>query len=122
MRRWVAMGALLGALGVLLGAFGAHVLEKRLPADLLAIFGTAARYHQVHALALVLVGLVADRWPERRLVDRAGGLLLAGIVLFSGSLYALSLTGVRMLGAITPFGGVALVAGWICLALAAREP
>lgn len=121
MRTWVATGAFLGALGVLMGAFGAHVLKAHLSADMLAVFETGARYHLVHAVALVLVGLVAAQWPERRLVHAAGVLLLVGMLIFSGSLYALSISGVRILGAITPFGGVALVAGWVCLALAARQ-
>lgn len=102
------------------GAFGAHALEERLPADMLAVWETAARYHLVAAVALLGVAFAADRFPSR-LVEAGGWLLLAGIVLFSGSLYALALSGIRILGAVTPFGGVCFLAGWACLALAARR-
>lgn len=98
------------------GAFGAHGLRARLSPDLLAVFETGARYQMYHALALLAVGWAVTRWPGPWPV-RAGWLFLVGTLLFSGSLYALALTGVRWLGAITPLGGVALLAGWTCLLL-----
>jgi uncharacterized membrane protein YgdD (TMEM256/DUF423 family) len=114
---WLSTGAILGAAAVGLGAFGAHGLKSRVTADLLAVFETAARYHLIHALAIVAVAWAAERYPGV-CATAAGWLFLAGIVLFSGSLYALVLTGVRGLGAITPLGGLAFIAGWILLALA----
>ena len=119
-RRFLALGALSAGLAVALGAFAAHALKARLEAQLLAAFEVGARYQMYHALALVAVGLLAERRTSR-LLGASGGLFLAGTVLFSGSLYALSLTGIRGLGAITPFGGVAFLAGWLCLAAAALK-
>jgi uncharacterized membrane protein YgdD (TMEM256/DUF423 family) len=118
--RWFAVGCWLGALGVSLGAFGAHGLKKSVSSEMIAVWETAARYHLVHALALLATGWAAERWPGA-LTTGAGWLFLAGIVVFSGSLYALALTGTRALGAITPFGGLCLIAGWSCLALAAMR-
>lgn len=117
-RTFVAIGALCGLLAVAAGAFGAHSLRERLSPDLLAVFETGARYQMYHALALLAVAWASTRWSSAWLT--AGGwLFVAGIAIFSGSLYLLSLTGVRWLGAITPIGGVAFLAGWACLALAA---
>lgn len=119
MERWIlGLGAASAAIAVLLGAFGAHGLRARLASDLLAIFETGVRYQMYHALALVAVGLWAMRAPAS-LLGTAAILFAAGTFLFSGSLYALALTGTRALGAITPFGGVAFIAGWVCLLLAA---
>ena len=115
---WFATGAIAAALGVALGAFGAHGLKARVTPDLLAIYETGVRYHLVHALGLLAVGWAADRWPGTW-ATLAGWLFLAGILVFSGSLYLLALTGVRWLGAITPLGGLAFIAGWLSLALAA---
>ena len=112
------LGALSGFLAVLAGAFGAHALRNRLAPDLLAIFETAARYQMYHALALIGAVWVGFRSPTP-LAAWAGWLFVTGTVLFSGSLYALALTGVRWLGAITPLGGAAFLAGWACLAVAA---
>jgi len=117
-RTFLSLGALSAALAVAAGAFGAHALKARLPPDLLAVFDTGARYHLFHALGLIGVAWAASRFPGAA-VTWAGWLLVAGTVLFSGSLYALALTGVRALGAITPLGGVAFIAGWLCLAWAA---
>lgn len=114
---WLTTGALLGGTAVGLGAFGAHGLKTRVPADLLAVFETAARYHLIHALAIVAVAWASERFPGA-CVTAAGWLFLGGVVLFSGSLYAMVLTGARGLGAITPLGGLALIAAWILLALA----
>jgi uncharacterized membrane protein YgdD (TMEM256/DUF423 family) len=108
----------MSGLAVAAGAFGAHALRARLePGDLL-VFETGARYQMYHGLALIAAGLVAERWPGP-LAGIAGWCFLAGIVLFSGSLYALTLTGVRGLGAITPLGGLAFLTGWGFLAVAA---
>ena len=117
-RLFVGLGALNGLLAVAAGAFGAHALKARLPADLLAVFETGARYQMFHALGLLAVGLVFAARPSPLLAG-AGWAMLAGIVLFSGSLYALSLSGVRGLGAVTPVGGVAFLVGWTLLAVAA---
>jgi uncharacterized membrane protein YgdD (TMEM256/DUF423 family) len=118
-RTFFVLGALSAFLAVAAGAFGAHALRARLSPDLLAAFETGARYQMYHALALVAVAWAVQRWPGT-LAEWAGWLFVAGTLLFSGSLYALALTGVRWLGAITPLGGLAFLAGWICLALATR--
>lgn len=117
-RRFVLLGALFAGLAVAAGAFGAHALKGRLSPEDLAIFETAARYQMYHALALLALAGVADRWPGALLVW-AGWLFIAGIALFSGSLYALALSGIRLLGAVTPLGGLCFLAGWTCVALAA---
>lgn len=111
------LGCIFGLAGVAAGAFGAHALRARIPADLLAVFETGARYQMYHALALLAVALLAARAPGGA-VRAAGWLFTAGVVVFSGSLYALALSGVRVLGAITPIGGVCFLAGWIALAIA----
>ena len=119
---WLFVGALNGFLSVAAGAFGAHALKARLGPDLLTVFETGARYHMYHALALVAVGLLsALRAPAlpTGLLNGAGWAFLVGLVLFSGSLYALALTGVRGLGAITPLGGLGFLTGWALLAVAA---
>lgn len=117
-RIFFALGAASALLAVAAGAFGAHGLEGRLTADRLATFDTAARYQIYHALALMAVAWATTRWPGT-LTTNAGWLFVAGTVLFSGSLYVLSLTGIRWLGVITPLGGVAFLAGWACLVWAA---
>ncbi len=114
-RFWWVVGSLLAGIGVAAGAFGAHGLKSRLSPDLLAVFETGVRYQMYHALGLLAVAVAMDRWPSGSF-QTAGWLLLAGIVLFSGSLYALCLTGVRALGAITPIGGLCFLAGWALLA------
>ncbi len=116
-RTFVVAGAVLGGLAVAAGAFGAHALRTRLPPDLLAVFHTGAQYQLAHALALVACGWMVGRAPGAPAVV-AGWLFVAGIVLFSGSLYALALSGVRVLGAVTPLGGLGLMAGWVLLGLA----
>lgn len=119
------LAALLGGTGVALGAFAAHGLGEILPAQRLSAFETGARYQMIHALALVgasaLRARVATASPAARWLDRAAVFWLAGVVLFSGSLYALSLTGLGWLGAITPVGGVALLAAWALLFVAAHN-
>jgi uncharacterized membrane protein YgdD (TMEM256/DUF423 family) len=117
-RTFLLLGALSAFLAVALGAFGAHALRSRLSPDMLAVFETGVRYQMYHALALLLVDALLPRMGGW-LVVTAGWLFTAGIVVFSGSLYVLALTGVTWLGAITPLGGLAFLAGWACLALAA---
>jgi uncharacterized membrane protein YgdD (TMEM256/DUF423 family) len=108
---WAAIGAINAFLAVSCGAFGAHALKRRLDVERLAVFETGARYHMYHALALIAVAwLVTTRGDG---AHTAGALFLAGIVLFSGSVYALALSGVRKLGAITPLGGLCFLLGWI---------
>ena len=114
-RLFVALGALSGFFAVACGAFAAHGLKARLGPEVLATFETGARYHMVHALALLAAGWACTRWPGP-FMTASGWLFLAGTVLFSGSLYLLALTGVRWLGAVTPVGGLAFLAGWLCLA------
>jgi uncharacterized membrane protein YgdD (TMEM256/DUF423 family) len=117
-RTFLLIGAVSAFLAVGLGAFGAHGLRGRLSPEMLSVFETGVRYHMYHALALVLTALVMGRMSGW-LVRAAGWCFTAGIALFSGSLYLLALTGVTVLGAITPLGGLAFLAGWACLALAA---
>jgi uncharacterized membrane protein YgdD (TMEM256/DUF423 family) len=114
----LALGAVSAAISVAAGAFGAHALKARLAPDLLAVFETGARYQMVHAIGMGLAAWALTRFPGAA-AAWAGWLFLAGTVLFSGSLYALALSGVRALGAVTPFGGVAFIAGWIALAVSA---
>lgn len=116
--RFGFIGALLAGLAVALGAFGAHGLQQRVTPDLLAVWETGARYHMYHALALIAVALLSAYIPGSSLVTAAGWLFVAGIVLFSGSLYFMTVSGVRALGMMTPIGGVAFLAGWACLAVA----
>jgi len=115
---WFGIGAVAAALGVGLGAFGAHGLKERVSLEMLAVFETAVRYHLIHALGLLAVGWAADRWPGSW-TQSAGILMLCGILLFSGSLYLMTFSGARWLGAITPLGGLAFIAAWVSLAVAA---
>ena len=117
-RLFFVIGSLSAFLGVALGAFAAHALKGRLDADLLVSFEVGVRYQMYHAFALLAVGWAQTRWPGP-VLDASGWLFVAGTVIFSGSLYILSLSGLRWLGAITPVGGIALLAGWLCLAWAA---
>lgn len=117
-RTFLFIGSLAGFLAVAAGAFGAHKLKEMISPDMLAVFETGARYQMYHALALLAVAATAPHLPGR-LVPASGWLFTAGMVIFSGTLYALAMTGVRWLGAITPIGGVCFLAGWICLAVAA---
>jgi uncharacterized membrane protein YgdD (TMEM256/DUF423 family) len=113
-RMWLIVSAVSGALAVAFGAFGAHALKSRLSADALAVWHTAVLYHLVHSAVLAALAL------SGRSVALPSALLAAGIVLFSGSLYVLSLSGLRWLGAITPLGGLCFIAGWLAIALLAR--
>lgn len=121
LRTFVLLGAVNAFLAVALGAFGAHGLEGKISARYMEVYNTGAHYHLIHALALVFVGLLADRLTARHLTVWVGRLFAAGVVLFSGSLYLLAVTGVRWLGAITPLGGVCFLTGWALLAVAAAR-
>jgi uncharacterized membrane protein YgdD (TMEM256/DUF423 family) len=117
-RLFFALGSLFGGLAVALGAFGSHLLRGRLPADLLANFETGVRYQMYHALALLAVAWAVGRWAGSPWLTVAGWAFVAGIVLFSGSLVIMALTGMRWLGAVTPLGGTAFILGWLCLLVA----
>ena len=114
---WFATGAIAAGIAVALGAFGAHGLKGRVEPALLDVFETGVRYHMYHALALLALGLAQAR-SATPLLGAAAWLFLAGIVVFSGSLYLMTLTGARWLGAITPLGGLAFLLGWAAAALA----
>jgi uncharacterized membrane protein YgdD (TMEM256/DUF423 family) len=120
MRKWLFLASVMGGLAVLLAAFGEHALSTRLQPQRLATFTTGARYQLTHALAMGLAALAA-RGAAKALAERAALLFLVGTLLFSGSLYGLALYGVRAIGFLTPLGGLALIAGWTLLALAALK-
>jgi len=119
-RLFFILGALSAFLAVAAGTFGAHGLKARLSADMLNTFEVAVRYHFYHALALFVAAGACSRWPSSA-TTTAGWLFVIGILIFSWSLYTLALTGMRWLGAITPIGGLAFLAGWFCLAWAAWQ-
>lgn len=112
-RLFLVLGSINAGLVVVLGAFGAHAFKARLANDMMAVYHTAIQYHLFHALGLLVLGTVALWVPASAYLKWAGWLMFAGIVLFSGSLYLLSVTGTRWLGAITPFGGAAFIAAWV---------
>jgi uncharacterized membrane protein YgdD (TMEM256/DUF423 family) len=116
-RLFFGIGCVAGGLAVVLGAFGAHALRDRLGPQILAVYETGVRYHVYHAVALVIVGLLRGAAVRSPWLDAAGWLFALGIVLFSGSLYLLSVSGARWLGAITPVGGLAFIGGWALLAI-----
>jgi uncharacterized membrane protein YgdD (TMEM256/DUF423 family) len=120
-RVFFALGAVSGFISVAAGAFGAHALRSRLTPEYLGVFETAARYQMYHALALLAVAGAITRGAGST-AQWAGWLFVIATVLFSGSLYGLALTGTRWLGAITPLGGVAFLAGWLCIALSWKAP
>jgi len=115
---FLLLGSLSALLAVALGAFGAHGLKKIIAPDLLEIYQTGVQYHFYHALGLLALGLIAVHVPESALLRWAGWLMFAGIVIFSGSLYILAISGLRWLGAITPIGGTAFIAAWLLLLIA----
>ncbi|GGE23635.1 UPF0382 membrane protein YwdK [Marinithermofilum abyssi] len=121
MKIWIVLGAVNMFLSIALGAFGAHGLDGKISERMLANWQTGSHYHMAHALGLLFIGLLAERWGASSLVTTGGWLILAGIILFSGSLYVMALTNVTKLGIITPFGGLAFLAGWACVALAAMK-
>lgn len=118
-RKFLVLGSLLALFAVIAGAFGSHGLKNQLDTELLQIYETAVKYQMYHALAIILTGIIlkfySGIWPVR-----AGWFFLAGIILFSGSLYILSLSGIRWFGAVTPFGGLSFLCGWVCLIWAVR--
>jgi uncharacterized membrane protein YgdD (TMEM256/DUF423 family) len=116
-RNFLLIGAVLGFLAVAFGAFGAHALKSRLTPELLLVFETGVRYQMYHVFALLIVAAAIGHIGSARLLVTAGWFFFAGILLFSGSLYALALTDVRILGAITPLGGLMFLIGWACLAI-----
>jgi uncharacterized membrane protein YgdD (TMEM256/DUF423 family) len=117
-RIFLAIASMFGGISVVFGAFASHALKDRLSANSLSIWETGTKYQMYHALALMLVALLIARYPNSNLLTVAGYAFIAGIFIFSGSLYALTLTGIKWLGAVTPIGGMALIIGWLCLALA----
>ncbi|WP_334076228.1 MULTISPECIES: DUF423 domain-containing protein [Paenibacillus] len=119
MHTLLALGGIMMFLAVALGAFGAHALKHKLTGDKQKTYQTGVQYHLAHSLGLLLLGILAGEIADPSLIIWAGWLLLAGIVLFSGSLYALSISGIRKLGAITPLGGLCFLAGWLIVVIAA---
>ncbi|MDE0930599.1 MAG: DUF423 domain-containing protein [Halioglobus sp.] len=113
---FITLASLSGMLAVVFGAFGAHALKGKLDDQALKVFETAVQYHFYHTVALLVVGVIALNQPQTMLLKSSGWLFVIGILVFSGSLYLLSLTGVRWLGVVTPLGGLAFIAGWACLA------
>ncbi|WP_020675909.1 DUF423 domain-containing protein [Geopsychrobacter electrodiphilus] len=119
MKLFLVLGGLNAFIGVALGAFGAHGLKSRVAPEMLTVWQTGVQYHLIHALALVLIGILCHLMPEALLFRVSGWAFLSGILLFSGSLYLMVLTGTRQLGMITPLGGLAFLLGWLLLVLAA---
>lgn len=117
-KMFITLASLSGMLAVAFGAFGAHALKNRLDGYAMGVFQTAVQYHFYHSLALLAVGVIALSHPQVALLRSSGWLFAVGIVVFSGSLYLLSFSGLRWLGAVTPIGGLAFIAGWACLAAA----
>src|SRR5438067_1929277 len=116
-RTFLLIGAIFGFLGVAFGAFGAHALRSRLSPEMLTVFETGVRYQMYHAFAILIVAAAIGRIGDAQLLTIAGWLFFAGVILFSGSLYALALSGVGILGAVTPLGGLLFLAGWATLAI-----
>ncbi|UPK45798.1 DUF423 domain-containing protein [Paenibacillus pabuli] len=116
-RKWMMLGAVLTMLSVAIGAFGAHMLKERIGADAIAVYETGVQYHMIHAIALLIIGLTAGQLGPSTKLKWAARLLFTGIIIFSGSLYVLSISGIKMLGAITPIGGVAFIVGWLLFAM-----
>ena len=113
----IGIGAFMGLISVVLGALGAHILEGHLDAEALHIFETGARFQMYHAVILIITGLIYSIWGSKLLIV-SGGLFLIGTLIFSGSLYALALSDIKILGAIAPIGGLSLMAGWAFLIIA----
>lgn len=118
-RLFIALGSINAALAVVFGAFGAHALKARISPEMLSVYHTGSQYQFYHALGMLLIGALASHFQNDAALQLSGFLMLAGIVLFSGSLYLLAITGVTWLGAITPLGGLAFIAAWVVLAVAA---
>jgi uncharacterized membrane protein YgdD (TMEM256/DUF423 family) len=116
---WLAVAAFVAALGVLLGAFGTHIVKDSVSVGMLAIFETGVRYQMYHAFGLIVVSWTATLWPNNYLIVASGWLFTIGLIIFCTSLYLMVLTDARWLGAITPVGGLCLILGWLAIALAA---
>jgi len=121
MKLFIFLGSINAFLSVALGAFGAHYLKQKLTPDKLEVFHTGVQYHMIHAIGLIAIAILSDKLGNSSLVNASGWAIFIGIVLFSGSLYALSLTGLKVFGPITPLGGVSFLVGWILLAIAALK-
>ena len=121
MKTFVVLGSLSAFAGVALGAFGAHGLKTRVTPEMLTVWQTGVHYHLIHAMGLLLVGILSHLMPETAMVRNAGWAIFLGTVLFSGSLYLLVLTDIKPLGMITPFGGIAFLVGWLLLGIAAWQ-
>lgn len=117
----IQVAALNGFLAVAFGAFGAHALKNKLSPDMMAVYQTAVQYHFLHTLALLAVALLMQQWMHSNWLKASACGFMVGFLLFSGSLYALSLSGIKFLGAITPIGGAGFLVGWFCLFLAAYK-
>lgn len=115
---FVVLGSINAFLSIALGAFGAHALKDKLTAKMLDVFHTGVQYHMMHAIGLILIGILSEKIAHSGLMNWAGWLMFVGIILFSGSLYLLSTTGISKLGIITPFGGVAFIASWVLVMIA----
>ncbi|MFC0561147.1 DUF423 domain-containing protein [Halalkalibacter alkalisediminis] len=115
---FIFIGSIIMALSVVIGAFGAHGLEPKLTERMMKNYQTGVQYHMIHGFALIAVGIIALKMPISGMLNGAGWAFLVGILLFSGSLYAMALTGVTKLGAITPIGGLAFIVGWVLLGIA----
>ncbi|MFB4213616.1 DUF423 domain-containing protein [Shouchella sp. JSM 1781072] len=120
-RIFILIGAIVMALSVAIGAFGAHGLEGRLSERMLKNYQTGVQYHMIHGVGLLFVGILSLKMTANQMVNGAGWAFLIGIVLFSGSLYVMALTGITKLGAITPIGGLAFIVGWVLLGIAAMR-
>jgi uncharacterized membrane protein YgdD (TMEM256/DUF423 family) len=118
---FLLLGGINAALVVMLGAFGAHALKARLSVEMMAVYQTGIHYHLFHALGLLVIGLVATQIPAATYLRWSGWLMLAGIILFSGSLYILSISGLRWLGAMTPIGGAAFIVAWLLFVIAVSK-
>ncbi|OBA04433.1 hypothetical protein A9P44_17895 [Paenibacillus polymyxa] len=121
MKVLLLLGCIMMFLAVALGAFGAHALKKRLSTDMMSIFQTGIQYQIAHGLGLLLLGVLAGNLVHSSLIVTAGWVMLVGILLFSGSLYVLSVSGVKKLGAITPVGGLAFLASWVIVIVAVMQ-
>ncbi|MFS0788493.1 DUF423 domain-containing protein [Shouchella sp. 1P09AA] len=120
-RLFILIGAIVMALSVAIGAFGAHGLEGRISERMLKNYQTGVQYHMIHGVGLLFVGVLSLKMTANQMVNGAGWAFLVGIVLFSGSLYVMALTGITKLGAITPIGGLAFIIGWVLLGIAAMR-
>jgi len=119
MKLFLFLAGAFGFLSVAIGAFGAHALKARISPEMLEINHTGAQYQMYHSLALLAVAILLKFYPDSKFFNMAGWLFVAGIIIFSGSLYALSLTGVKTLGAVTPIGGLCFLGGWACVLVGA---